>query len=272
MSYKPIIQSFLVKTNIRIDILNLIEHIEISTQSCRSGAILAIKYKEIVKGNANLFKSSVGFKNSCHLLICYIAQNQQKKFVQVKITSLGTFQLSGMQTADVEKFIYKFFSAIEKLNKQFKGSIFQTTTRYRFEMVVVPLLYNCIIELSPNTRNKINSYSKLQLINKFIENGYISFIVPYDIATSVKQPCLYESFKTHPIRYIIWHKSTGKTVSFVEYESYTTLLNDEQKKSAVCKKYLTFRLFSTGKILVSGFNDITVNEGISKFLKICEHF
>mgnify|MGYP001764877996 FL=1 len=272
MNHKPIIQSFLIKTNIRIDIVNLIEHIEISTQSVRSGSILAVKYKDVIKGNASLFKSSVGFKNSCHLLICYIAQTQQKKFIQVKITSLGTFQLSGVPMADVEKLIYKFFSTIEKLNKKFNGSVFQTTTWHRFEMVLVPLLYNCVIELPPAVRNKVNSYSKLQLINRFIEHGYISFIVPYDIAVTIKQPCLYEYFKKHPIRYSTWHRSAGKTMSFIEYESYTTLLTEEQRKVAICKKYLTFRMFSTGKILVSGFNEITVNEGIARFLKMCENF
>ena len=61
-------------------------------------------------------------------------------------------------------------------------------------------------------------------------------------------------------------------MSFIEYESYTTLLTEEQRKVAICKKYLTFRMFSTGKILVSGFNEITVNEGIARFLKMCENF
>src|SRR5574343_486267 len=98
MNHKPIIQSFLIKTNIRIDIVNLIEHIEISTQSVRSGSILAVKYKDVIKGNASLFKSSVGFKNSCHLLICYIAQMQQKKFIQVKITSRSEEHTSELQS------------------------------------------------------------------------------------------------------------------------------------------------------------------------------
>lgn len=281
---KNILQSFLIKTNIEINLDNLanvlpayipILNLNESFETCRSGTIIALKYKNIVKGQDYLFKTKIGFKNTCHLIICYTLKNKKriKKMVHIKITAV-TFQVVGIPVVDVEKIIYKVFLLLEKINKQnivFKY-ISAIEQKNRLEIVIVPILNNYMLTLNSKITNRIFQNSKVQISHKFIINNFISFMVPNDPAITIKKIFLYKDFCKHPIPYITWNKKFGQTIHYIEYDSYTTLLNNKQKINAQSDKYLTLRLHSSGKVLVSGFDETLVKEGIENFLTVCRQF
>lgn len=278
----PILQSFLVKSNLSIDLSNLVSMVPIAPISSkdlshRSGTLIAIKYKNIVKGKDNLFKTKVGFKNACHLVICHTLGKRKKKLIHVKITAIGTFQIVGISELDVEKVIYKVFLLLEKLNKNNEIFKYISTTKsnqpeYRLELVIVPILKNYMLTLDQETTKKIFRCSRVTIVQRFIDNKFLSFMVPNDSAITIKKSFSYKDFYNHPIQYITWTKKYGKLVRYIEYDSYTTLLKDIQKDNAKCKKYLTLRLYSTGKVLVSGFNDILIKQGVELFLSVCGQF
>jgi hypothetical protein len=288
----PILQSFLVKSNLSINLSNLVTFLPIgnltrsdfsspdgATQSellsCRSGTIIALKYKSLIKGKDDLFKTKTGFKNACHLIMCHTLDKRKKKMIHIKITAVGTFQVVGIPAVDVEKVVYKVFLLFEKINKNdniFTCSSKIKTESNRLEIVIVPILNNYMLTLSPNVTKKIFQNSKVQIIQKFIDNNFLSFTVPNDPAVTIKKSFLYEDFCSHPIRYITWNKKYGKIIRYIEYESYTTLLKDIQRDNAKNKKYLTLRLYSTGKVLVSGFDEIIIKEGVEQFLNLCNQF
>ena len=307
--HTPILQSFLVKSNLSINLFNLVDalgtHINLSDskeiESCRSGTLVALKYKNIIKGKDDLFKTKTGFKNACHLIMCYTLDKRKKKMVQIKITAVGTFQVVGIPVVDVEKVVYKVFLILEKINKT--NDIFRYVSapkddtshnlktevehnrlpggqkapvsdcvHNRLEIVIVPILNNYMLTLSTNMTKNIFQNSKVQIIQKFIDNNFLSFMVPNDSAITIKKSFSYKDFSNHPIRYITWNKKCGKVVRHIEYDSYTTLLKDIQKENAMSKKYLTLRLYSTGKVLVSGFDEILIQNGITNFLSICDQF
>ena len=167
----PILQSFLVKSNLSINLAVLMDTLTVllpkndEKTSFRSGTIIALKYKNITKGKNDLFKTKNGFKNACHLIMCHTLDKRQKKMVQIKITSVGTFQIVGIPEVDVEKVIYKVFLLLEKLNKN--NDIFSYTfaekektaisnkTDNRLEIVIVPILNNYKILLNECTLKKI---------------------------------------------------------------------------------------------------------------------
>lgn len=302
----PILQSFTVKSNLSIKLTNLVDVLTFTpTPSPRSGTLVALKYKNIVKGQGDLFKTKIGFKNACHFIMCHTLDKRKKKMVHIKLTANGTFQVVGIPAVDIEKVVYKVFLLLEKLNK--KTSIFEyvlngpkdheqaaesketnlkgqhdhpdlsynTINRCgqnRLEIVIVPILNNYILTLTPTTTKKIFQNSKVEIVQKFIDNKFVSFMVPNDPAITVKKSFLYEEFSNHPIKYITWNKKYGKIIRYIEYDSYTTLLKGTQKENAHYKKYLTLRLYSTGKVLISGFDEILIKEGVEKFLNVCDQF
>jgi hypothetical protein len=298
--HTPILQSFLVKSNLSINLSNLVDalgaHIDLlekEIESCRSGTLVALKYKNTIRGKDDLFKTKTGFKNACHLIMCHTLDKRKKKMVQIKITAVGTFQVVGIPVVDVEKVVYKVFLLLEKINRTndiFRyvsatkddndtaglcpavSHNFKTEEHNRLEIVIVPILNNYMLTLSANMTKNIFQNSKVQIIQKFIDNNFLSFMVPNDPAITIKKSFSYKDFSNHPIRYITWNKKCGKVVRHIEYDSYTTLLKDIQKENARSKKYLTLRLYSTGKVLVSGFDEILIQNGIQKFLSICDQF
>lgn len=279
----PILQSFIVKTNLSINIMNFVNSFDPLLCSGRSGTIIALKYKDIIKGNGDLFKTTTVFKNACHLVMYHTCSepNHQpqirkkvipelekrcKKIVHIKITAIGTFQVVGVPIVDVEKLLYKLFLIFEKANKDQK--IYKNKSDNRLEMVIVPILNNYMITLSKQTTEKIFKYTKTQLVQKFVEQNFLSFMLPNDPAITIKKSYVYSDYSRHPVRYIVWNK-VGKTVQHIEYDSYTTLLNGVQKTNAQNKKYVTMRLYSTGKILISGFNDLLVQNTFKNFCLMC---
>jgi hypothetical protein len=264
-----ILQSYVIKTNLKINLLNLINGLNVPNEDddCieptkyRSGTILSMKYKNIIKGR-KYFKSDKGFKNVCHLIICYNI-DRKKKLLHVKVTATGNFQIFLNSNINAEKVVYKIFSIFEKVNKAL--NIFTTISKYRLELLIVPTLKNCMLKLNHENYDKFFKNSKGDIIQKFIDCNYLSFMIPNDPAIIIKDPYEYKEFKNHPLRYIIYTAYSQK-ILYINYESYTSLLTNTQKQKAIIKKYVTLRLFSTGNILVSGFNEIVVNESIKKFL------
>jgi hypothetical protein len=301
---KNILQSFLVKTNIEINLNNLVNTLPnyipspspspspeprpirtlrgsscVNVDGCqstyRSGTIIALKYKNIIKGNDQLFKTKTGFKNACHLIICYTLNNKKrvKKMIHVKITAV-TFQVVGIPAVDVEKIIYKIFLLLEKINKSVPVFTYVAPKctpkkNNRLEILIVPILNNYMLTLPPETTQRIFHNSKVQIVQKFIHNGFISFMVPNDPAITIKTVFVYKDFSKFPIQYIIWNKKRGQTIQYIEYDSYTTLLKDTQKSNAQRDKYLTLRLYSSGKVLASGFHEKLITKGLEHFLAIC---
>jgi hypothetical protein len=269
----PILQSFLVKTNLFINLSNLIEELVPSgTLESRAGTIVALKYNDRIKGPSHFFKTKAGFKNACHVIMCHTFVKRKKKLIHIKVTTIG-FQVVGVPPVDVEKVVYKLFSILEKHNKNER--IFKTinkTETNRLEILIVPILNNYTMNLSIKKRNKIFKNSKVDIIQKFIDEKFLSFMVPGDKAITIKKSFTYENFSNHPVKYIVWRKKHGKVVKYTDYESYTTLLYGRQKDNAFRKKYITLRLFCTGTVCISGFSDIMVEEVVKEFLKICDKF
>jgi hypothetical protein len=129
-----------------------------------------------------------------------------------------------------------------------------------------------MLTLPSKTIKQIFQNSKVQIVHKFIQNEFISFMVPNDPAITIKKSFVYEDFSKFPIQYIIWNKKCGQTKQYIEYDSYTTLLKDTQKANAQRDKYLTLRLYSSGKVLASGFHEKLIKEGLEHFLSVCNTF
>lgn len=272
----PILQSYMVKSNLLIDLARLVELLNI-TNSTRSGTITALKYKDYIKGNTDLFKTKNGFKNACHLTMIHTLDavfeqhlKRVKKVVHIKITAIGTFQVVGVPVVDVEKIIYKLFLALEKLNKNFE--VFQTKTHYRLEIVIVPILNNYVIKLSNDAIDNIFQNSNVQIIHKFIKHKFLSFKIDNDPAITVKRAYVYDEFKGNGVRYVTWTKKQGKVVQNIEYDSYTTLLSGASLQNARDKKYVTFRLYNTGKILISGFDETLVSKSLTQLFQTIKEF
>lgn len=296
----PILQSFLVKSNLLIDLTKFVESLSIIIDQqtkgaalSRSGTVIAVKYKNTIKGKDDLFKTKNGFKNACHLIMCHTLDKRKKKMIHIKITAIGTFQVVGIPAVDVEKVVYKVFLLLEKINKTIDIFKYVSATKNqnsnkdktenssvklnlkennRLEIVIVPILNNYMLTLDQKTTQKIFCNPKEQLVQKFKDNNFIIVLIPNDPAISIKNSFTYNDFRNHPVRYITWNKKYGKIIRYIEYDSYTTLLNDIQVKNAKDTKYVTLRLYSTGKVLISGFDEILIKTSLDKFLFICDQF
>jgi len=278
---EAILQVFLVKSNLLIDLPNMLAAMPVvqpkgdDELSHRTGSIVAIKYKEVIKGREDLFKNKIGFKNSCHLIVCHtLEKKRRKKLVHLRLTAIGTFHLIGVPIADVERLVFKVFILLEKINKN--ESIFKyintTNLDTRFEITIVPVLNNFMLTLDPELTNKLFSNPKLKIIKKLVDNNFVSFMVPGDHAIIIKKSYKFEEFRRHPIRYITWSRKYGKLSRYIEYESYTTLLSGIHLKTATYKKYLTLRLYSTGKVWISGFDESLIQNEVNRFLEVCAQF
>lgn len=166
--------------------------------------------------------------------------------VHVKITTVGTFQVVSIPAVDVEKVVYKIFLILEKINKNSDIFTYVSAIEEKFktdkisgkshsvqhnqlEIVIVPILNNYMLTLSCNVTRKIFSNPKIQIVQKFIENNFLSFMVPNDPAITIKKSFVYQNFSNHPICYITWNKKYGKIEQYIEYDSYTTILKGAQK-------------------------------------------
>lgn len=273
---KDVLQSYVVKTNLRFNLDNLINGLNVPNENdstdllkYKSGTILSLKYKNVIKGIKACFKCERGFKNVCHLMVCFNI-NRKKKLINVKISSNGNFQFLITDLNNAEKIVYKIFTAFEKINKTL--DLYTIVGKNRLELLIVPILKNCMVKLNLEKYNIFLNNSKGDKIQKFIKNNYLSFMVPHDSAIIIKDSYCFNEYKNHPLRYITYI-DRGKNVTYVTYESYISLLTTKhQKQNAMKKKYVTLRLFSTGNILVSGFNEIVVKESIKNFYQYLKKF
>lgn len=296
----PNLQCFKVKTNLSLNLTNLMaflpivsfsmaeedqdnvyvsdwdKEIAIVPESNRSGTIVALKYKTTIRGKNDLFKSKNGFKNACHILMCHALNRRRKKLVHIKISASGNLQIMGIPTVDVEKVVFKLFLILEKINKKHDIFRYVSTTKTaqhnRLEILIVPILNNYMFTLKPEIIEKIFKNSKVQIVQKFIDNDFLSFMMPSDPAITIKKSFVYEDYQDHLIKYITWNKKHGKITRYIEYNNYTTLLKDAQKDNSMSKKYTNLRLYSSGKVLVSGFDKILVQKAVESFLSVCDRF
>lgn len=258
----PILQSFTIKTNVSIDLDAFFQNAEPVQPPARSGSVLGMKFGMRMKGDLSLFKTNRGFKNACHLVMMHTIDRRNKKPVHVKMTAIGTFQVVGVSSLDVEKIVYKIFLLLEKLKV-----ITATKSHLRLEMIIIPILHNYVVDLPPEI---LAARSPQDLIRSFVDNNMLSFVVPADPAITVKKAYAYNEFKYNLVTYVVFTKThpRRRIRQQVEYGQYISLLSEPSQEAARAKKYVTFRVYRTGKILVSGFDDTLVQHALPLFLDI----
>jgi hypothetical protein len=254
----PILQTFIVKSNLDVNISALVNGLIIKpVKNTRPGTIVALKHNNLIKGTSSFFKTNIGFKNACHLVI-----SNGHKMVHVKITSVGTFQVINDQ--NVEKIIYKLFLTMLKIPNCIQTN--PADTPYKLELVIVPILKNYVITLDPDLTHQIFKLPKDIIIQKFINQKFICFMMPKDTAIHIKMSFIYEEYCKNPVKWAVWKKHTNKgekspCVKQIEYDSYNVILNHGPKNN----KYVTLRLYHTGKLLISGFDEILIQKCMVRF-------
>jgi hypothetical protein len=137
------LQCFVVKSNLTINLRRFADHMivhpgrEAPEWGCYpcSGTIVALKHRSETRGAGHLFKKKSSFKNSVQLIMSFrtipssssfvkeggvrpaASQKRIKNLINIKISSVGTFQVFGVQMEDVSKIVFKLFTLMEKQNR-----------------------------------------------------------------------------------------------------------------------------------------------------------
>jgi hypothetical protein len=281
----PHMQCFLVKSNLTIDLRRFADYMIVRPgRDARSGTIVALKYQNDTRGAQHLFKKKSVFKNSVQLIMSFRGHSDStrlKKLVNIKISSIGTFQVLGVQIEDVSKIVFKIFTLMEKQNRYniftyyvaLRPSSEQSRSRssdIRLEIVIANILANYVLELDPRIVNKLYS----DPITIFRKHNFICFKIPTDHAITIKKSFEYNEFKHLPVPYITWYKRYGKIERFIEYDSFATLSRSDLiegrsvETNCEVKRYVNIRVFRTGKAIISGFHEMLVERAINEFLYI----
>lgn len=271
-------KTFIVKTNIVIDLKNLFEFLPVvdyvivpkkrgrkkkldtieQNKDIPNGSIITLKYENKLRGvdlkQKKVKKKSKWFRNSFTVVIVI-----DDKTINFKVCQNGMIQLTGIkfdkQAEDCVKIIWDHIRAYE-------NSIYTFSRSNQFEALFIPAMRNIDFSIGFNVdREKLSRYMCVQTdFHSLLETsfGYTG--------VNLKMPIV-ENIKDMRIKKLTYNGEwVEKQTDYSEYLKHLT--DKEQIKKLNKERFNTFLIFQTGKVILSTVNEDYARASYEYFLKI----
>lgn len=267
-------KTFIVMTNIELNINNLFEALPISdyivvpkrrgrkkkneranpNKGMANGSIITLEYENRLRGvdlkkkkekNKNTKKKGNFFRNSVTVVMII-----DDKRINFKVSKNGKFQMTGCKYDEQAK---KCIQYIWKYIKNTKHIYTFQKDQTKLQVMFIPAMRNIDFSLGFLVdREKLDAYFNLYTdYNSLLETsfGYTGV----NLKIPIKRPV--EELKVEKIKYNDkddeWYVS-----EYVTYREYLDLLPlKEQNKKLKKQRHTTFLVFHSGKVILSGLSD-----------------
>lgn len=271
-------KTFIINTNLRINIELLFDYLPITkyilipkkrgrkkkvivtdpNKGIPAGSIITLEFKDKIRG-INLkkkAKNSNFFRNSITIVMII---NEDKK-INFKISSNGKFQVTGCKhdkhAENCVKYIWKYIKDNE--------NIYTLEDNNNLSMILVPAMRNIDFSLGFHVnRQNLDMY-----INN--ETSYYSLLETSFGYTGVniKIPII-DDISNIKLKKIIMFEDKQETISYITYGQYLeTLPIIEKKKKIKKKRFNTFLVFHSGRIIMSGCEESLMEPIYYEFIEI----
>ena len=223
-----------------------------------NGSIVSIKYQDQIRGvELKVKKKETKFFRNAVTIIMSI----DNKFINLKVSTNGKFQVTGCKHFDhCKKAIINIFNIImDNIDVYLRE--YEDEIRVLFNNVMTnkdfSMGFQVNREVLDNILNSETSYNSL-LETSFGYTGInLKMLLENDIDRSFK--CLKINIKTRVVEEYI-----------LSYQEYISKLTEKEKTKERKKRHITFLIFQSGNVIMSGINEILMEKYYNEFYKIIE--
>lgn len=232
--------------------------IEEINNSVKSGSIVSIKYQDKLRGVElkPKKKKSKFFRNAVTIIMSI-----DNKFINLKVSTNGKFQVTGCKYFEhCEKAIINIFNIITKDISHYLLN-YKDTIKILFNNVMTNKDFSVGFQVDreklDNIINKDTEYNSL-LETSFGYTGInLKMVLKPDIKRDFK--CISIDINTQEMK-----KYT------INYGDYLSKLNDKEIVKENKKRHITFLIFQSGNVIMSGMNEVFMEEYYNIFYNIIE--
>lgn len=234
--------------------------VTIQRNNIENGSIITLKYQGELRGvdlkNRKKTRSSNKYFRNAVTVVMKIGDHQgEEKFINFKISHNGKFQMTGckssQQAEDCIKYIWKYInnSDICKQKSNFKVIFRTVMTNIDFNLGFTVNRENLDKYLNTNT-----------MYNSLLETsfGYTG--------VNIKMPFTDEI--NSELKTIEWDKNKWKKYN-TSFKQYLDIIPSKDRDKEFDKqRYITFLVFQSGNVIMSGLNKEYMSKYYSEFFKI----
>lgn len=274
-------KTFIVKTNISLNIDVLFESLPITpyivipkkrgrkkkvvvedpNKFIKNGSIITLEYQNKIRGvdtkkKTNKPKNGAYFRNSVTIVMMV-----DSKKINYKISRNGKFQMTGCKYDKHAEMCVKTFWSYIKDNKDIYT--FDNNDTY-LKAIFIPAMRNIDFALDFIVdREKLDEYfNRSTKYTSLLETsfGYTG--------VNIKMP-LQKDIRTLMLKQIVCKNEEWSDDNFVKYADYLKMLPQKEVEKKINKKrYNTFLVFHSGKVIMSGMEETFMKEPYYMFLDI----
>lgn len=231
------------------------DHIDQETIKVDYGSIITVKYQDKVRGvDLKQTKNKKWFRNSITLVIIL------SKPINIKICRNGTFQMTGCKfnsdSVDVVKHIWGIINETNTFT-------YKNNQEKQFYTYIIPSMRNIDFDTGFTIdRDKLNQYMYKHMDYHCILETSFGYT-----AVNIKMK-LKNDIKDMQIKKIV---NEGNTFDeeIVTYDEYLNKLSDKERENKLkSDRYITFLVFHSGKIIMSGLTREFMRDEYKKFIDI----
>lgn len=232
---------------------NYVEHIQNNVQD---GSIISVKYQGNTRGVElkKRKKSSKYFRNAVTIII-----SVNNKLINLKISSNGKFQVTGCKDFDnCKKAIQYLFNIIVK-DKQLYFDNCKDKIKIVFNNVMTNKDFS--VGFTVNRENLDNIINNDTEYNSLLETsfGYTGVNLKMKLHSDIKR-----NFNCLELNTI-----TGEyTQGIVNYDEYLQSLTEKEMIKENKDRHITFLIFQSGNVIMSGMNEIFMERYYNIFFDI----
>ena len=232
---------------------NYVEHIQ---NHVDDGSIISVKYQGNIRGVElkKRKKSSKYFRNAVTIII-----SVNNKLINLKISSNGKFQVTGCKDFNnCKKAIqYLFDIIIQEKEKYFKKC--EDKVKIIFNNVMTNKDFS--VGFSVNRENLDNIINSSTEYNSLLETsfGYTGVNLKMKLDPKIERSFNYMELDTFTKKY---------TEGQIDYQTYVKSLTDKELLKEQKTRHITFLIFQSGNVIMSGMNEIFMEKYYNIFFDI----
>lgn len=233
--------------------------VENEIQLLEDGSIVTLKFNGQMKG-VNIKKNKSGFRNSLTMVM-----QTNGKFINVKISKNGKFQITGSKTSDnAQKFIEYLKKYVDVHDTDLPNSqrILSVKCNSNPEVTFLDVMTNIHFSLGFTIcRENLDKYMNMN-------TKYYSLLETSFGYTGVNIKIPLKDLEKLPIRRItfrdgIWNRED------ITYNKYISSLSQKDQEKERCKsRYTTLLVFQSGNCIASSVHKICMRQAFEEFQNI----
>lgn len=232
---------------------NVIENIN---NTVPSGSIVSVKYQDNIRGvelkpkkkNTKFFRNAVT-----------IIMSIDNKFINLKVSTNGKFQVTGCKNFDhCKTAIINIFSIITKDIDNYLTQ-YQDSIKILFNNVMTNKDFSVGFQIKRENLDRI--INNETVYNSLLETsfGYTGINLKMQLKNNINRTfnCCKIDIKTNEV-----------SDYMIDYTEYLKSLTDKEKTKENKKRHITFLIFQSGNVIMSGLNEFFMEEYYNIFCDI----